>query len=60
MPTDAVNAIELHYDTKQRDHATSLPTGKGENLYLRSDLAWANFDKVMSIGKTVTPAIRDV
>ena len=60
MPTDAVNAIEQHYDTKQRDHTTSLPTDKGENLYLRSDLAWANFDKVMSIGKTVTPAIRDV
>ena len=59
MPTDAVTVIEQHYIQKEQQIVTTASRPETEDVYLRRDLAWANFAKVMSIGSH-EPAIRDV
>ena len=59
MPIDAVAAIERHYVEKQQRVVTTALQRETEDVYLRRDLAWANFAKIMSIGLR-EPAIRDV
>ena len=59
MPIDAAVAIERHHAEKQQRVVTTTLERGSEDVYLRRDLAWADFAKIMSIGLR-EPAIRDV